>query len=211
MGQKVHPTGLRLGILYDWSSRWFASNKEYRTVLYEDILLRRALFEKLRGAGVNRVDIERSINRVDVTVWVARAGLVIGRGGTGLEELKKFIISKVKVADPKMVNVRVQNVEKPDLSAHLLANFAAEQLGKRMPSRRVMNQVVERALRSGAKGVRIVLSGRIAGAEIARTEKRQQGSIPLHTIRSDIDFARIDVRAKSGMIGVKVWVCRSLD
>lgn len=211
MGQKVHPTGLRLGILYDWSSRWFASDKEYRTILYEDILLRRALLEKLRAAGVNRVDIERSINRVDVTVWVARAGLVIGRGGTGLEELKKFIISKVKVADPKMVNVRVQNVEKPDLSAYLLANFAAEQLDKRMPSRRVMNQVTERALRSGAKGVRIVLSGRIAGAEIARTEKRQQGSIPLHTIRSDIDFARIAVRAKSGMIGVKVWVCRSLD
>lgn len=211
MGQKVHPIGLRLGTLYDWNSRWFASDKVYRTILYEDILLRRCLFEKLRAAGINRVDIERSINRVDVTVWVARAGLVIGRGGTGLEELKKFIISKVKVADPKMVNVRVQNVEKPDLSAYLLANFAGDQLAKRMPSRRVMNQVVERAARSGAKGVRIVLSGRIAGAEIARTEKRQQGTIPLHTIRADIDFARIDLRAKSGMIGVKVWVCRSVD
>lgn len=211
MGQKVHPHGLRLGILYDWTSRWFASNKQYKNILLEDILLRRSLLDKLRTAGVTKIEIERSINRVDVTVWVARAGLVIGRGGTGLEELKKFIVGQLKVADPKMVNVKVQNVERPDLSALLLANFAADQLIKRMPSRRVMNQVIERAMRSGGKGARIILAGRIGGAEIARVEKRQQGTIPLHTLRSDIDFAKVDVHTKSGVVGVKVWICRSID
>ncbi len=211
MGQKVHPTGLRLGILYDWTSRWFASDKEYKKVLLEDIRLRRSLFAKLKPASITRVDIERSIKRIDVTVWVARAGLVIGRGGTGLEELKKFIIETLNLKDPKMVNLKVQQVEKADLSAYLLAQFASDQLLKRMPSRRVMNQVIDRAMRSGAKGARIILAGRIGGAEIARVEKRQEGTIPLHTLRSDIDFAKVDVCTKSGVIGIKVWVCRSVS
>lgn len=211
MGQKVNPFGLRLGNLYDWNSRWFANDKDYKEILREDILLRKSLMVKLKPAGVNRIEIERSINRVDVIVWVARAGLVIGRGGTGLEELKKFVVGKLTVHDPKMINLRVQSVERPDLSAYLLAVFASDQLMKRMPSRRVMNQVIDRAMRSGAKGARIIIAGRIGGAEIARIDKRQEGTIPLHTLRSDIDFAKVDVLTKSGVIGVKVWVCRSVD
>lgn len=208
MGQKVNPVGFRLGILTTWSSRWFADKHAYRKILEQDMRLRDLLNSKLASAGVMRIEIERSINRTDIILWVSRAGLVIGRGGKGLEELRAILVKELGEKDAGLVHLRVQHVEKPDLSAKLLAFFAAEQLVKRLPARRVMSQVVDRARRSGALGARVILSGRIGGAEIARVQKQEFGTIPLATLRADIDFAKADAHTKSGAVGVKVWVCR---
>lgn len=216
MGQKINPRGLRIGPVFNWSSRWYADSRTYSTLLLADVALRRQLAVKLKSAGLAFVEIERSINKVKVTVHVSRPGVVIGRGGSGLEILKKFVedilTKRLKAVPGKAqgvkVDIAVEPVKEPNLNATLVATNVADQLVRRMPHKRVCNQAVERAISAGAKGVRIRLSGRINGAEIARTEKFQSGTIPLSTIREDIDFAIVPALTKSGYIGVKVWICR---
>jgi len=229
MGNKIHPIGFRLGPVYTWTSRWFADQKHYKGLLLEDVKLRRALMIKLKAAGIARVEIERSINRVSITVFVARPGVVIGRGGTGTEDLKKYIetsLLKIKPDDKQSLrsstssaglknasnsdtklDIRVEQVKEPNLDAQLVAVSIADQLAKRLPSKRIMKQTVERVMIAGAKGVKIRLGGRINGAEIARVEHQQQGVIPLSSIKERIDFAAVPAYTRSGYIGVKVWIC----
>lgn len=207
MGQKIHPRGFRLGQTYTWSSRWFATGKQYKEFLRQDLKLREDLFRKLKLAGLAQVDIERSINKVGVTLFVAKPGMVIGRGGSGLEELKKFI--EQFFTDPKLkIEVTVEPVKEPNLNARLVATNIADQLARRMPHKRVCNQAVARVLAAGARGVRIRLGGRIGGAEIARREKYQAGTIPLSTIREEVDYASVPSLTRSGYVGVKVWICK---
>lgn len=211
MGQKVNPTGFRLGTLYTWDSRWFADDKKtYQQFLLQDIALRRFLMEKLRPAGIVKVIIERSINLIKVTLLVSRPGVVIGRGGSGLEQLKKLIAEKLNInpADPKApkLEINVAEVKNPDLSAYLVCQRIVDQLCRRYPHRRAVSQAIEKVMAAGAKGVKIVLSGRIGGAEIGRTEKYSRGKVPLQTLRADIDYAEMPALTKSGYIGVKVYI-----
>lgn len=214
MGQKVNPKGFRIGPVFGWSSRWFADRQRYKDFLLEDVLLRRALKVRLKSAGLALVEIERSINKVKVTLHVSRPGVVIGRGGSGLEEVKKFIEGilhgKESKADKNKMKVEltVEPVKEPNLNAYLVGTSIADQLAKRMPHKRVCNQTVERVMSAGARGVRIALSGRIAGAEIARHEKYSSGTVPLSTIRENVDFASVPALTKSGYIGIKVWICK---
>lgn len=211
MGQKVNPLGFRLNILFPWVSRWYADDKRYKHLLLEDVRLRQDLEKKLKIAQVSKIIIERSINRVDVTISVARPGVVIGRGGGGLEDLKKYITNFLKKSDKKdvlKIELKVEPVKEPNLDAKIVANSIAEQLTKRMSHKRVVNQTIERVMRSNAKGIRILLSGRIAGAEISRREKYQKGTVPLSTIREEIDYAEVPSLTKSGYIGVKVWIAK---
>lgn len=207
MGQKIHPVGFRIGLTSEgWKSRWFADSKKYREFLTQDIKIRDILMKKLRPAGIANVEIERSINKLKIMIFVARPGILIGRGGTGLTDLKKFLMKELKIKSDNALEVVPQDLKSADLSAYLVAQSVAEQLAKRLPAQRVMNQAVERVMRAGAKGVRVVLSGRIGGAEIARREWKAQGVMPLHTLRSDIDFAVCPALTKSGYVGVKVWI-----
>lgn len=203
MGQKVNPISFRIGQNgVSWDSRWITSNAKYRTFLQQDLKIREFLLQKLKLAGINSVQIERSINKLVIIVHVARPGLVIGRGGSGLEELKK----QLEILTKQKLELRVEEVRSPDLSAYLVAQSVSDQLVKRLPHKRVMNRTAERVMGAGAKGVKILLSGRIGGAEIARKEKVVQGTLPLHTLRAPIDFAKVDALTKSGIVGVKVWI-----
>lgn len=212
MGQKVNPHILRLGALYGWESRWF-NNKNYKDVLLEDYKLRTALMEKLKFAGIARVEIERSINSAKLILYVSKPGMVIGRAGTGLEDVKKFITTVLEKNGTNMksktapkVEIRVEAVKEPNLDPYLVAKNVAEQLAKRLPYKRVLNQNAERAMGAGAKGVRILLSGRIAGSEIGRREKIQVGTVPLSTIREHVAYSSYPSLTKKGYIGVKVWI-----
>jgi small subunit ribosomal protein S3 len=209
MGHKVNPKLFRLGPVYNWESRWF-DDKNYSKTLLQDYKLRKAILEKLKNAGVSSVEIERSINSIRITTYVSKPGMVIGRGGAGLEELKKFLVAELNKLEkgkalPKM-DIRIEPIKEPNLDAYLVAKNIAEQLARRMPAKRVMNQAVERAMGSGAGGIRVVLSGRIGGAEIGRREKLQQGTVPLSTIREHVNFASVPALTKKGYIGVKVWI-----
>lgn len=206
MGQKIHPIGFRLGTATSWESRWFAHPHKYHQFVLEDLKIRELLMKKLRPAGITKVEIERFSNKVKIIIFVARPGVLIGRGGTGLADLKKFLLGELKIKDENSLEIVPMDMKSPDLSAYLVAQNIAEQLVRRMPAARVMNQAVERVMRAGAKGVKVMLAGRIGGAEIARREKRFQGSIPLHTLRSEIDFAVYPSLTKSGYVGVKVWI-----
>lgn len=206
MGQKIHPVGFRIGIGSPWQSRWFADPKKYKEYVIEDIKIREILFKKLRPAGISSVEIERSTNKVKILLFVSRPGVLIGRGGTGLTELKKSLMKDLKVKNDNALEVVPMEIRSADLSAYLVAQNIAEQLVKRLPAQRVMNQSLDRVMRSGAKGVRVVLSGRIGGAEIARREWKAAGTMPLHTLRADIDFAIYPALTKSGYVGVKVWI-----
>ncbi len=206
MGQKVNPFGFRLGKTYSWASRWFAQGKDYKEFLLQDVKLRRFLMEKLTAAGVVKVDIERSINKVRIIIHVSRPGVVIGRGGSGLELLKKQIAKKLKIDANKDLKIDIEEVKNPDLSARLVAQRIVDQLIKRYPHRRAVSQAIEKVMAAGAKGIKIALSGRIAGAEISRREKYSRGTIPLQTIRADIDYVQMPALTKSGYIGVKVWI-----
>lgn len=212
MGHKVNPKVFRLGSVYNWDSRWF-DDKNYDVTLLEDYTLRKAITERLKMAGVSLIEIERSINSIRITAYVSKPGIVIGRGGAGLEELKKFLVSlllkteKGKKNLPKM-DIRVEPIKEPNLDAYLVAKNISDQLARRMPHKRIMGQAVERAMSSGAKGIRVVLAGRIGGAEIGRREKLQQGTVPLSTIREHISFASVPSLTKKGYIGVKVWINR---
>lgn len=206
MGQKINPNGFRLGTQATWESRWFGSGKKYAQFLQEDIMIRDILMKKLRPAGITKVEIERSVNKMKVILHVSRPGILIGRGGSGLQDLKKFLMGKLKIKEESALEIAPMDIKAPDLNAYLVAVNVAEQLVRRMPAARVMNQAVERVMRSGAKGVKVALSGRIGGAEIARREWKAQGAMPLHTLRSDIDYAQYPALTKSGYVGVKVWI-----
>ena len=211
MGQKVNPKSFRLGPVYTWDSRWFTTDKKrYRQLLMSDQAIRTALTKRLVQVGLARIEIERSINTVEITLHVARPGMVIGRGGQGLEELKKFVekIVKDNVQNVK-VELHVEPVKEPNLDAHLVATNISEQLIRTMPYKRVVNQAIEKVMGAKAKGVKILLAGRIAGAEIARRELHHEGVVPLSTIREKVDFAKVSSLTKSGYIGVKVWICKN--
>jgi len=176
----------------------------------EDVKLRETLMSRLKMAGIDRVDIERSLRSMRITLFVTRPGIVIGRGGTGMEDLKRFVLQTLDIgannsSAPK-IDIRVEEVKNPDLSAYLVACRVAEQLEKRMPHRRVVNKAIERVIQSGAKGVKVVLAGRIAGAEISRREKFHMGTIPLQTLRANIDYAQVPALTRSGYVGVKTWI-----
>lgn len=206
MGQKIHPIGFRLGIGSFWLSRWFAPEKQYRHYIAEDLKIRQLLMKKLKSAGISSVEIERAIKKLKIIIYVARPGVLIGRGGVGLSELKKFLAGELNIKNENSLEIVPMELKSADLSAYLVAQSIAEQLVKRLPAQRVMNQVKERVMRAGAKGVRVVLAGRIGGAEIARREWKQAGTMPLHTLRADIDFAAYPALTKSGYVGVKVWI-----
>ena len=215
MGQKINPKGFRLGPVFTWGSRWYADGRRYKELFLLDVKLRETLFVKLKMAGLAEVGIERSINKVKVTLHVARPGVVIGRGGTGLEDLKKYIESFMAQLDKKKeaqgrlkLDVAVEPVKEPNINAYLVATMVADQLAKRLPAKRVGNQAIERVMAAGAKGARILLAGRIGGAEIARRERFQAGTVPLSTIREKVDYAAVPSLTRSGYIGVKVWICR---
>lgn len=209
MGQKINAQILRLGPLYQWQSRWFEERK-YKDIVIQDYKIRKALLDRLRNAGIGRVEIERSINSVKIAIYVSRPGMVIGRAGTGLEELKKFLNSLLisiygKKNMPKL-DIRIEPIKEPNLDATLVAKNVSEQLIKRLPYKRILNQAAEKVMGAGAKGVRIALSGRIGGAEIGRREKIQAGKVPLSTIREQISFASSPALTKKGYVGVKVWI-----
>lgn len=206
MGQKINPIGFRLGILAPWEARWFSSTKKYPDFLKEDIKIREILMKKLRPAGICKIEIERAVNKIKIIIHVTRPGVLIGKGGSGLLELKKFLMKELEIKDENKLEIAPMDVRAPDLQAYLVAQNISEQLVRRLPAARVMNQSVERVMQAGAKGVKIVLSGRIGGAEIARREWKASGSIPLHTLRANIDFAIYPALTKSGYVGVKVWI-----
>jgi len=207
MGQKVNPISFRIGVTKNWQSRWFADKKTYAKKLQEDMAIRKFLFDHLKIAGITAVEIDRLIHKMKISIYVTRPGVVIGRGGSGLEELKKMLLPFIALADPeKNVQIEVKEVEKPELSATLVASRIAQELEKRMSPRRVAKKALERIMSSGAKGAKIALAGRIGGAEIARREKFSAGKLPLSTLRANIDFAKVGALTKSGYVGVKVWI-----
>lgn len=210
MGQKVHPFGFRLGPLYTWKSKWFASSPAlYKKQMLEDNTLRLYLHERLKQAGLTEVVIERSINTITIVLHVSRPGVVIGRGGANLEQLKKDILKELNLKqDSKStkVELKVEEEKNPDIQARLIINRLIDQLEHRYPHRRAVSQALEKAIAAGAKGIKIILSGRINGAEIGRTEKFTQGTVPTQTLRADIDFAERPALTKSGFVGIKVYV-----
>lgn len=216
MGQKVNPISFRLGNLFTWNARWYADKKSYGKQLLEDKKIRDFLEPRLKSAGLVKIEIERSINATKVRLYVARPGVVIGKGGSHLDELKQALAKELKVnlRDPKgqkLVIDDIVEVKSPDLSAKLIAERISEQLIKRMPHRRVISQTIERAMDSGAKGIKIQVSGRVGGAEIGRREKYSRGSVPTQTLRGHIDYFEMPSATKSGYVGIKVWVYRGLE
>ena len=203
MGQKVNPISMRLQVNKDWRSKWFAGKRDYARQLNEDLEVRRYIQGKVGQRGsINKVDIERSPNLVTVTITTARAGVVIGRGGQGAQELKADIEKIFSV--PTRVNI--EEIKKPELYAKLVTENIAHQLERRMSFRRAIKSASAATMRAGAKGIRIEVAGRLNGAEMSRREKEVQGSVPLHTLRADIDFAQIGARTPAGIIGIKVWI-----
>ena len=201
MGQKVNPHGIRLGIVKDWDARWYA-DKDFAQNLHEDIKIRDYLKKSLQTAGVPRVETERSKNRLKLTIHTAKPGMVIGRGGSGIEQLKEGL----KNLTDKRVDINIAEIKQPDLDATLVAENIAAQLERRIAFRRAMKQAVGRTMRLGAKGIKIAVSGRLGGAEIARRESYREGSIPLHTLRADIDYGTAEAHTTYGRIGIKVWI-----
>ncbi len=202
MGQKVHPKGMRVGIIRGWESNWYADKKNFSDLLLEDIKVRNYVKEKLFQAGVSGVEIERSANRIKVTIKTAKPGIVIGRGGTEVEVLRK----ELEKMTGKKININIAEIKKPELDAQLVAEGIAAQLVKRIAFRRAMKQSVNRTMRLGAQGVKISCAGRLGGAEIARTEWYSEGKVPLHTLRADIEYGFAEANTTYGKIGVKVWI-----
>lgn len=210
MGQKVNPTGFRLGNVFSWKSRWFAKPEEYSDKVLEDFRLRQYFNQKLQSAGLVQTDIERYISKLRIVLHVSRPGVVIGKGGSNLEEVKKEVERILNTDKTKKeqvhVDLKVEEVKSPDLSAKLVAERIIMQLIGRYPHRRAINQALEKVMAAGAKGVKIQLSGRIGGAEISRSEKYFQGSIPTQTLRANIDYFEAPAKTRSGFVGVKVWI-----
>jgi small subunit ribosomal protein S3 len=201
VGQKVHPTGFRLGIIYDWQSKWF-SDKDYRKLLQEDLAIRRYLTKAMADAGVSRVEIERNANIITVTIHTAKPGIVIGRGGQKVDELR----TKLEALTGKRIRVNIQEIRMPELDAQLVARSIADQLQGRVAFRRALRQTISRTMARGAEGCRAMVAGRLGGAEMSRREAVMEGRVPLHTIRADIDFGQAEAHTTFGLIGVKVWI-----
>ena len=211
MGQKVDPKGLRVGISQTWTSRWFFSNKKtFRESLISDIRIREKLMQKFKFASVTQIDIERAIKKVSAIIYAVKPGMIIGRGGKGLEEVKKYIVADLDKKPNKelKVEIKIEPVKKPYLSAYYVAQMIAEKIIKGFPHRAVVHHTMDRVMEAGAKGIKIQLGGRINGAEISRREKYFLGSIPTSTIRENVEFVRYPALTKSGYIGVKVWLCK---
>ena len=203
MGNKTHPIGFRLGIIKDWQAKWFAAKqKDYRDLVIEDVAIRKGISEAYPDAGVSRVEIERGSTDVVITIHTARPGIVIGRGGQKVDELRKELEDLIK----RRARLNVQEIRQPELDAQLVARNIADQLIRRIAYRRAIRQAVSRTMQAGAQGVKIVCSGRLGGADIARTEKAMEGRVPLHTLRADIDFSIAEAATDFGRIGVKVWI-----
>ena len=202
MGQKVNPTGLRVGVIKDWESRWYADDKDFGATLVEDYKLRKFLLDRLKAAGVPKVEIERDNKRVRINVFCAKPGIVIGRGGSEIEKLK----GEVEKMLGKPVSINIVEIKQPDLDATLVAENIAGQLERRVSYRRAVKQAIGRTMRLGAKGIKVQVSGRLGGAEIARAESYHEGTIPLQTIRADIDYGFVEAATTYGRIGVKVWI-----
>jgi small subunit ribosomal protein S3 len=206
MGQKVHPHGLRVGVIKDWDARWYADNKNFADYLIEDNSIREFTKQKLYPAGISKIEIERAAKRIKLNIFTAKPGMVIGKGGQGIEALKKSI--QKLVSGDKVILINIVEVKAPDNDAQLMAENIAQQLEKRISFRRAMKQVIQRAMKTGVKGVKTSCAGRLGGAEIARTEQYHDGTIPLQTIRADIDYGFAEADTTYGKIGVKVWVYR---
>lgn len=202
MGQKTHPIGFRLAVNRNWQSRWYASKKEFADTLYEDHIIRTKLMEKLKYASVPRIFIERASNRVRVKIFTARPGIVIGRKGQEIEKIKE----ELSKTTGKEILLDIQEVKKPEIDATLVAENVALQLERRISFRRAMKKAVQIAMSLGVNGIKIQISGRLGGSDIARTEKQRQGSVPLHTLRETIDYGTAEARTVYGVIGVKCWV-----
>ncbi|MEC7733906.1 MAG: 30S ribosomal protein S3 [Chloroflexota bacterium] len=205
MGQKIHPNGFRVGITRDWHATWFAGQKEYASLVTEDINIRQAIDGMYEDAGISKVDIERDSNEVAVTIHTARPGIVIGRGGQRVDELRKHLET---LTGNRRAKLNVKEVRQAELDAYLVARNVADQLERRIAFRRAIRQAVMRTMQAGAEGIKITCSGRLAGADIARAEKAMEGRVPLHTLRADIDYGLAEAQTEFGVIGVKVWICR---
>lgn len=202
MGQKVNPHGLRIGIIKDWDTKWYAGDKNFSELLVEDFKIRKFIKKKLYISGISRVEIERAANKIKINVNTAKPGLVIGKGGTGIEELRK----EVEALTGKSVLINISEIKTPELDAQLVAENISSQLEKRISFRRAMKQAMSRAMKLGAKGIKTSVSGRLGGAEIARSEHYHEGTIPLQTLRADIDYGFAEADTTYGKIGVKVWI-----
>ncbi|QWF70277.1 30S ribosomal protein S3 [Methylomonas paludis] len=202
MGQKVHPTGIRLGIVKDWTSRWYANSQNYPIFLLQDLKVREYIKKKLAHASVSRVQINRPANNANITVHTARPGIVIGKKGEDIDVLRQEISKMMGVP----VQLNVEEIRKPELDAYLVAESIAQQLEKRIMYRRAMKRAVTNTMRLGAEGIKITVAGRLNGAEIARTEWYREGRVPLHTLRADIDYGTAEAKTTYGIIGIKVWI-----
>ncbi|TET49748.1 MAG: 30S ribosomal protein S3 [Anaerolineales bacterium] len=202
MGRKVHPYGFRLGVIRDWKAHWFAEGKEYANLLHEDLAIRDLIKRALSRAGISSVEIERSPNQVSVTIWTARPGIVIGRKGASVKQLR----AALEELGGKRVSVDVQEVARPELDAKLVAENIVSQLERRISHGRAMRRAVQATMRAGAEGVRVMCKGRLHGAEMARRQWQREGRVPLHTLRADVDYALEEAHTTYGRIGVKVWI-----
>lgn len=203
MGQKVHPKGLRLGVIRDWESKWYA-DKDYAELLHEDLKIREYIDNRLADASVSSVEIERAANRINITIHTAKPGMVIGKGGSEVEALRKAL----NQLTGKRVHINIVEIKKVDLDAKLVAENIARQLENRVSFRRAQKQAIQRTMRAGAEGVKTIVSGRLGGADIARSEGYSEGTVPLHTLRADIDYAHAEADTTYGKLGVKVWIYR---
>lgn len=201
MGHKVHPVGFRIGVIYDWQSKWFA-DKHYTGLLHEDLTIRRTIMDSLWDAGISRIEIDRNANQAVVTVHTAKPGIVIGRGGQKVDELR----ARLEKTTGRRIRVNIQEIRQPELDAYLVARAVAEQLQRRVAFRRAIKQAVARTMQRGAKGIKIIVGGRLGGAEMSRRETEKEGRVPLHTLRADIDYGLAEARTTFGRIGVKVWI-----
>jgi small subunit ribosomal protein S3 len=202
LGQKVNPHGARVGVIMDWSTRWYANKKDFADNLEADFKLREMLKERLNVAGISHIDIERSVGKLTVTLFTAKPGVVIGKGGAGVETLKKEIEKHAKMP----VSLNIMEIKNPETDAQLVAENIAQQLERRISFRRAMKQCIQRAMKAGAKGIKTAVSGRLGGADIARSEKYHEGSIPLQTLRANIDYGFAEAHTTYGRLGVKVWI-----
>jgi len=203
VGQKVNPIGMRIGVIRDWESKWYA-DKEYATLLHEDIKVREYIENRLADASVSKIEIERAANRLNITVHTAKPGMVIGKGGSEVEALRKAL----NKLTGKRVHINIVEIKRADLDAKLVAENIARQLESRISFRRAQKQAIQRTMRAGAQGIKTMVSGRLGGADIARSEHYSEGTVPLHTLRADIDYAHAEADTTYGKLGVKVWIYR---
>jgi len=204
MGHKTHPYGFRLGVIKQWNAKWYCSDRAYKDLVKEDLAIRNGIRSRLRDAAISRIDIERSTNQVTVTIHTAKPGVVIGKGGAKVEELRQ----RLGKSTGKVVKVNIFEIRYPEVDANLIAESIAQQLERRVSFRKALKQAVQRAMKSGAKGVRVMVAGRLGGSEMSRREWEREGRVPLHTLRADIEFGRAIARTTYGTIGAKAWIYR---